>query len=515
MNLRYFLGLVLVTALIGCQETTVTPVPIASPSPVITLTPEATTSSGSKLLHNANGSLDGLKGIAKFDGASNCTGAFIQTSEQANAPAYLITNGHCVQDWSANNIYRELPANEGYIATFNYFIDTQEDQVAIPAKLIAYSTMKGRDVAIVELDTTMGELIRRGIQPFIIADTAPALATISVLGVPITGLPPEEWYLRGEDCSMTGQTDLLEFQWHFFDAFRNTCRDIFGGSSGSPVFVEGSNTIFALINTTTVGGEYACALGVPCEVTNTGVQMHPNTSYATPIIGLSHCFDAAGFLDLDIVGCPLDDGRQLALDGYPLSASQSAITDDTGATQRITWNSTLSGDFTHYRYKTGGVASVNCRDEVGYSDPIALMNDNLIEEAIPEAEGFYYLCLVAGNSPTIDATWQLLANATVVFAQIDITPPIIPPILSIQEFESEYLIEPIFKVPELIHYILKFGLPTTTDCNDPAGYLPYRRIPVSIEKSTQIPAKVCVIGYDYANNATPPLEEIIGANTPN
>ena len=44
--------------------------------------------------------------------------------------------------------------------------------------------------------------------------------------------------------------------------------------------------IFALINTTTVGGEYACALGVPCEVTKSGTQMRPNSSYATPVTGV-------------------------------------------------------------------------------------------------------------------------------------------------------------------------------------------------------------------------------------
>lgn len=504
MNPRKFLGLVLLTTLLGCQSATITPAP--------TITAEATVSPGSTLLHNTDGSLDTLKGIAKLDGASNCTGTFIQTSEQADAPAYIITNGHCAQDWHPNDVYRDVPAAEGYTATFNYFIDTQDAQVTVPAKRIVYSTMKGRDVAIVELDTTVGELTGQGIQPFAIANTAPAPTTVSVFGVPVTGLLSEESYLRREDCSMNGQADLLEFQWHFVDAFRNTCRDIFGGSSGSPVFAENSHAIFALINTTTVGGEFACALGVPCEVTETGIQMHANTSYATPIFGVSNCFDSQGRFNLDASNCPLDNGHQLTLEGYPLSASQPVITDNTGATSRATWNTTLSGDFTYYRYKTGAVSSINCRAEDGYSDPIAIATDSLIEEEIPEAEGFYYLCVVAGNSPTVDSTWQAVANATVVFAHIDSTPPVIPPTLSVQEFENEYHIEPIFKIPELVHFILKFGPPDTTDCNDPAGYFPYRRIAVQIAKPDQIPAKVCVIGYDDANNPTPPLEQIIGGN---
>lgn len=517
MNLRYFWRFVVLMVLSGCQGKTEMPTPAGSPNPLpsphptVTSTPEATISSGSILLNNADGSLDGLKGIAKFHGTSNCTGVFIHTSEQVEAPAYLITNGHCVQDWHPNNIYSNIPAGAGVTATFNYFIDTQDAQITIPAKTIAYSTMKGRDVAIVELEATIGELTKQGIQPFVIADSAPMpTATISVFGVPVTALPPEEWYLRGEECSMTGQADLLEFQWHFFDAFRNNCRDIFGGSSGSPIFAKGSDTIFGLINTTTVGGEYSCALGVPCEVSDTGIDLHPNTSYATPIIGLSHCFDEQGRFSLSLSDCPLDGGNQLMLDGYPLSASQPIITDDAGLTYRAAWNTTLAGDFAYYRYKAGAVSAVNCRAESGYGDPIALATDSLIEEEIPEAEGFYYLCVVAGNSPTVDSTWQSFANATVVLAHIDTTPPVIAPILSVQDFETEYYLEPIFRVPELVHYVLKLGPPATTDCDDPAGYFPYRRIALSIEKSSELPTKVCVIGYDEANNQTPPLEQIIG-----
>ena len=472
-----------------------------------------TARAGSKLLNNADGSLNRLKGIARFDGASNCTGTFIQTSERADAPAYLITNGHCAQRWHANDVYRDEPASD-FTATFNYFVETNDAQIPVQARVVVCSTMKGRDVAIVELEATIGDLIGQGVQPFAIADAAPTPAVaIRIFGVPITGIAAEEQYLRREDCSMTGQVDLLEFQWHFFDAFRNTCRDVFGGSSGSPVLAEGSDAIFALINTTSIGGKYACALGVPCEVTETGTQLRSSTSYATPIVGLSRCFDADGRFDLDTPNCPLDDGHQLTLSGHPLQAIQPIVTDDTGATRRAVWGTTLSGDFTHYRYKTGAVSRVDCREEAGYSDPISLEDDDLIGEEIPEAEGFYYLCVIAGNSPTGDETWQRPADPTVVFAQIDTTPPVIAPILFVRESESDYSVQPIFELPELTDYIWKFGQPATTDCSDLAGYRRYRRIALRVDKSNQIPAKVCVIGYDYADNPTPPLERIIGGNT--
>jgi hypothetical protein len=165
---------------------------------------------------------------------------------------------------------------------------------------------------------------------------------------------------------------------------------------------------------------------------------------------------------------------------------------------------------THYRYKTGTVSNVNCRDEAGYSDPIALEDDDLIEDEIPEAEGLYYLCVTAGNSATVDATWQQAVDATVVWVQIDTIPLLIPPILAVRELRKEYEVEPIFRVPELVHYVLKIGPPDSTDCSDMTGYRPYRRIPVPIEKNAESPTKVCVIGYDHADNATSPLEKLVG-----
>jgi hypothetical protein len=42
----------------------------------------------------------------------------------------------------------------------------------------------------------------------------------------------------------------------------------------------------------------------------------------------------------------------------------------------------------------------------------------------------------------------------------------------------------------------------------------YRWIPVRIDKATQTPARLCVIGYDSANNPSPPLDQIIAEDAP-
>ena len=467
---------------------------------------------GSALLYNADGSLDAFQGVARFISSASCTGAFIQTSQRPDAPAYIITNGHCIQNWHPHAVYQDEPIRENYRVVFNYFVDTRDAQIAFPVKTMTYSTMKQRDIAIVELAATVGELVEQGIQPFAIADTMPPPeAAISIIGAPVMGLAPEERHLRREACALNGQVNLLEAQWHFANVFRVTCQDIVGGSSGSPVFVAGSQAIFALINTGTVGSKFACALHAPCEVTDTGTEMLLNTSYATPVVGLAACFTAQGRFDLSALDCPLDDGRQPTLAGYPQTALQPLLTDSMGTAQRPTWNTTLSGNFTHYRYKTGPVSHINCQEDTGYSEAIALTQDPLITDTIPAAEGFYYLCVVAGSSPTVDATWQSTQHATIVVAQIDATPPTILPDVSIRDLGSEYAIEPIFEQPELADYSWKLGSPTTTNCSDPTAYQRYRRIPIRLDKSTELPSKLCLIGFDSAQNPTPPLEKMIQA----
>ncbi len=453
-------------------------------------------------------------GIGSLFADSRCTATYIKVSFEPDAPAYVITNGHCVQNWHPNEVILDEPAD--YSVIFNYFVDTVDEQVVIPVSRIAYSTMKGRDVAILELDATNSEMASvPAIESFRIADSEVPVSSMRVLGIPVNSIDANQQFLRQENCDVLGGANLLEFQWHFFDTYRNNCQDIFGGSSGSPVFYPNSDEIFALINTTTIGGLSACALGSPCEVTAEGTELRENTSYATPIHGVGNCFDVAGIFDLMAPDCPLDDGAQLSLEGYPQQAQQPLVTDNEGNTKPSAWNTVLMGDFTHYRFKTGPVQDIDCRDEADYSAPIALADADMIDEVIPEAEGVYYLCVLAGNSNNIDEAWQSASNATIVIAKIDTTPPSLEPMLSLNETPEGFSYEPIFQVPELANFSLKHGPVDAIDCDDPADYMPYRRIPLFIEKGSETPAKICVIGSDYAGNLSPPKEWIVGEDDTN
>jgi hypothetical protein len=446
----------------------------------------------STLLSNADGSLDSLKGIGRFNGEATCTGTLIDTGGPDD-PAYIITNGHCAQEWLANDVLTDLPATD-MTMRFNYFADTQDAQVTVPARTIVYSTMKGRDVAIVELDTTLGALAEAGVEPFPLAQGVPETVTdISVIGAPAVGLPQDVAFLRQEDCSVSGRTDAYEFIWHFNDLYRNDCQDIYGGSSGSPVFAGEDEAILALINTTTIGGLTPCYLGAPCEAaTGAAVTMRPDTSYATPVDGLGGCF-VGGRFELSAATCPLDDGRQLLLSGYPSGAGQEGGP----------WNATLTGDLPFYRFKAGPIGSVDCRDEAGYGVVTATADRPVIDDLIPSGEGHYLLCVLAGETEAFDESWQPSSDPTVARAEIDRTPPTIKPELFVRDYGEEYYFEPIFAVAELSAFDVKWGPAETTDCDDPEGYVPYRRFGFSTPKADD-PQVVCVIGIDVAGNRSVP-----------
>ncbi len=472
--------------------------------------PPAIIGARSLLLQNADGANDGLKGIARFNGQSSCTGTFIAPGNDPDAPAYLLTNGHCAQPWDANQVFIDQPAGEGWSATFNYFVDVAAEAITVPAARVTYSTMKGRDVAFVELAATVGELTAQGIAAHPVADAYPeGVFGLRVVGAPVTGVPAEVAFLREERCLATGRADLFEFIWHFHDATRNACQDIYGGSSGSPTFVGDDPAIIGLINTTTIGGVTPCALGSPCEVRPEGPVWLPDTSYVTPVAGLGACFTETGLFDLTAPGCPLDDGRQLLITGHPTQGTQNPVTVGDETTP-ATWNATVAGELPYYRYKTGRAGAVDCRVDEGYGPVIALADNALIDDPLPAEEGSYVLCVVAGESATVDDAWQPVEWATMVHAIVDNTPPVIRPQLSARSFpEGGIVFEPLFAPPELADFRVKFGPLDETDCADPEGYLIYRRIPFSIPDEA-VPARVCVIGLDSPGNAGEAHEFILG-----
>lgn len=468
----------------------------------------------SVLLNNGNGESDHLKGIGRLVGLNTCTASLIDNGEDPAAPAYVLTAGRCVQPRLANEVYLNSLVGDMHVI-FNYFSDSKEEQVKVPAKMIAYSTLKGRDIAIVELEETINVLKEEGIVPFplnngpvVFNDTLPMF----MIGAPAVGFPPEHSFLRMEECMMDGQVDLVESQLFTYDAYRTDCQDNYSGSAGSPLFADEEFAIIGVSSSTTVAGYHPCTLGGPCEIADQTTLMRENKSYATPVTGFSSCFNQQGQFDISLGNCPLADNRHLQLLNTLGEVVASQTTQD-GETSLVRWNTTLSGDFTHYRYMNGSVGSTNCRNEDGYGEAYLLGEDAVIDEQIPEQEGIYVLCVMGGDSQVSNnqVLWQSPENSATVLVRVDNTPPDMDPIIAQLHDEEHYVIQFHLDPPELSDYEYKMGPQNEIVCQDTTDYILTPHEPLQIPKN-QTQYKLCIIAIDTAGNKALPYEIIVGGN---
>jgi hypothetical protein len=454
---------------------------------------------GSTLLDNLDGSNDHLRGVGRLrggDGSGACTAFLVDNGGGADAPAYVISNGHCTHDWAGIEtttlVHLGGAGNGDAEMAFDFFHDTPETVVGVAS--VPFATMKGIDLAVVELEATRASLAARGIAPLRWADALPAEgARISVVGAPL--LEPE--FLRRSDCVDEGARAIMERNWRWPEVRRNRCDDLVEGSSGSPVLDEHGRA-FAVINTVTRGAQpdAACWLGAPCELDPGGDAFSPDTNYAMPVTALAACFDDTGRLAIGREGCPLDDGRQVAVARAPFFRDRPGRT----------WGVELSGadDLTHYREKSGPMGEVRCEDPSGYSAPRAIASQDLKDRPLPDTEGPHVLCLLAGSGAGEEARWQDPAHATPVVIFIDTTAPTRRANLRVVDLPGQGLaVDPIFSPPELSHFEFAFGPAARTDCADPGlTYQPYRRFAFEIPAEI-LPARLCLRAEDVAGNMGP------------
>ena len=387
-------------------------------------------------------------------------------------------------------------------AVFHFFRDTQDRQMKVPAVAAVYSTMKGYDIAIIQLGAPLIALQDAGIQPLELAADPPLDdEAVKVVGAPVMDVPRKDAFLRESVCNLGSPRPLIEFIWNFRQGLPNQCSDIKGGSYGSPVISQRTGTVVSMINTTTAGavtvsGDFPCYLNQPCEVIAGRVHYQPDTNYALPVNELKACFNESGIFELNRTGCPLDPGKQLELSA-PARAQQVPAR----------WDVKLSGDaYTHYRYKSVSEASGgDCRDPNGYGAVTAVSEKPVINAELPRELGRYYLCVLGGNTSTVDESWQPARFASMVQTRIDDTKPTIPITYSLQDTADSYVLTPYFVLPELVSFHYKADTAGESTCQSAEGYRPYIRIPVRISKDSGT-NRLCLYGEDEAGNRTNTLE---------
>jgi len=240
------------------------------------------------------------RSVGKLRGALTCTAAFISTSEDPNAHAYLLTNGHCAKDpfpaETTNAITTDVSVS--FTTDFNYFHDSKSHTIQIHINSIAYSTMKGIDLAVLKTDKTIGQMEHLGLSPYISSTTLP------IIGQPIviSGIPIRVDALQNSYCASGKMSNVVEYYWHWYGMIDNVCEGVSSGSSGSPVF-NASKEIIGIINTTNIGavGE-TCYMGNPCAIGADGAKIDPGHNYVVPILGLKACFGKDGNFNLHNMG---------------------------------------------------------------------------------------------------------------------------------------------------------------------------------------------------------------------
>lgn len=462
---------------------------------------------GASVLLPAAGGQQAYGGVARVQAGSTCSGVLLEVGPYVDAPAYVITNGHCARAFGSDEVLLDQPGAGA--VTFNYFHDAA-NRPSHAVRQTRFSTMKGTDLAILELGTRYRDLVDAGIRGLPLERDRPAVdEPVVIVGAPLVDGPSSS-FLRLASCRLESAVDvLLERHWHWFDFWRNRCSDILPGSSGSPVISQRTGRVVGLVNTTTIGslGVTDCWLGRPCEVEGTHGVSDEAASYAVPVEGLASCFDGGGELRRGASGCPLDDGRQLDLQPEWLGARNPARLATAPGGAR--WNVKVAGGaFPAYRYKIGPAGSVDCRNTRGYGEPHRVTATSIVDAALPEAEGHYALCVLGDKGVASGGPAQDPAHASVVTLQIDRTPPRVPPSVRVRESDTAWSLFPDYAPPEISSYVFKFGSIADTDCANRAGYRPWVVSPFTIRKDGTT-VRLCVIGMDDADNPTPALEMLL------
>lgn len=452
--------------------------------------------------------LGDFTGVARLEMGSNCTGTLIDTGVE-DGPAYLITNGHCTGD--VGRAPQEVTVGEEWFGQ-GFFLDTHDNPtpVVVNAEALEYSTMRSRDVAIVRLKERLGYLRGLGIRPIPIVDEEVAEGTrVRNIAAPVQDLDANDWVLRSGDCTLDHQTDLLESRWMWQGAWANDCPGVRQGSSGSPLLTVaadgGPEAIAAVINTTTTGASPEnggmCFLNRPCELVDGTPTWVEDRSYGVSIAGIGRCFSNEGVFALG-GDCPLEVSSIWANQGGGIFRGGDlpdathlapevnlALNPSVGASAAVRTvlvplesAGVCTDPATYEGAAAGTVPAVENPWDEGLILPVSL----------PEEEGFFALCAVAGD--------DYQGAATVLF-EVDRTPPKFEPGASVEGIgDGNIVVNPFLNPPELSTVRFTW-VPGEQECPATSEFQDFFVVPLMLEAG-DLPATYCIYGMDQAGNAT-------------
>ena len=228
---------------------------------------------------------------------NNCSGSIVRYDDRNDTDrALVLTNGHCVDLIDPGVVY----LNRRSSRKFNILSEDASVLGSVRASRLLYATMTKTDLALYELRKTYEEITQEfDIDPLTLAREAASTGeNIEV----ISG-----YWKIGYSCQLEAYVhQLKEGKWDFENSLRYSrpgCL-VKGGTSGSPIIVEGTRTVIGVNNTGNESGR-KCTLNNPCEINEFGdVFYQKGYSYGQQTVWLYGCRDDEG-LDLEIDGCQL------------------------------------------------------------------------------------------------------------------------------------------------------------------------------------------------------------------
>ncbi|WP_339438083.1 MULTISPECIES: serine protease [unclassified Pseudomonas] len=431
-------------------------------------------------LSNANHQHDHWNGIGRIRNQAQtlCTASLLDTRDDAgrSGPAYVVTSSHCLHRLNGS-VQKDLPIKGS--VSFNYFDDTLETLKTYSLKTLKWGSSQGVDLAIIELQASLADLIKAGITPLKLAEEIPAD------GNDILALAAPEWdTLHVSACSHQASRELVEQPFVWRVTMKNQCQGVGLGGFGGPLLDRATNTLFGVLSTSTTGQpeERKCQRDAPCEV-NSGIPVwHAETNYGSPVTFLNQCF-VRGVLQADSEDCNLYPTTTITF-ASPEPIQQYFTRKGNGKGKDIVprWNLKFTTNTPFYRYKITRRA-IDCESPVHYSAPIKAANA-FVNDAIGPQTGMHMLCIVGVDSAEQRVTDGMMRNALTLAVELAEPGPARTPNLTItldKQGSAAYTVIWNLASPFMHRYTYKFGPAATTDCLRPVGYLPIPPAPTPPE----------------------------------
>lgn len=456
----------------------------------------------SKVLKNKDGLYDHWRGIGRLITRTGyCTATLLDTQDPSASlptPAYVLTSGHCTELTNAN-IVTNTPI-QGFMQ-FNYFTDTAPLNYVL--KNIAWRSIQGVDMAIIELDVSLQTLLKKGIQPLRRAINRPADGTdVLIVGAPY-GFDEET--LRLSACTLQPAGEIVEGRWVWRNTFMTRCKDMKGGGSGSPVLDRQTNEIIGVIGTGNLDDKAApCEQMAPCTPEGGGYKAILGNVYGNPTDFLNRCFVAGHLVQDATAHCSLFPVFSVSAAADSPQRYRRVGKKDDGNADIPTWNYRFSIDTPFYRHKTVRSA-MDCEKALDYSSATSA-NDAFINTEIGEEPGIYFLCILGIDSmdqrPEVGLINNTLALPVEILANTPTAKAELTFITGVQAAANE--------LPYRT-YASKFGPIETTDCSDTSQYITSTDL-YSFFEDSDLPGKLCTIAYDISGQASEPRVDILFPN---